>query len=377
VDHIRYHDLAALDAPLRGRIDAAIAQVLDGGRFVLGAAGERFEELFAQRLGVAHCVGTSSGTSALQLALRALGIGPGDEVVCPAMTFVATAAAIEGTGATPVLADVDPTHYTIDPDAAAAAISPRTAAIVPVHLYGQPAPMAQILAVARRHGLAVVEDAAQAHGAADAIGECGTLGDAAAFSFFPSKNLGAYGDAGAVTTADPSVAARVRKLRDWGQTVKAEHAVRGGNERLDEIQAAVLSVKLEALAGSNAARRAAALAYGAALAGIPALTVPAVREGARHVFHVYALMADERDQLRAGLSAQGVETAVHYPRPLHLQPCFADWRVPEGAHPVSEAIALRELSLPCAAGAAVALDVAGRLAAAMDGAGEGRRRAAV
>jgi dTDP-4-amino-4,6-dideoxygalactose transaminase len=323
----------------------AMRRVVERGTFVLGPEVTALEAEFAAYCETAHGVGVDSGTSALELALRAFDIGPGDEVVTAANTFIATVFAIRYTGARPVLADVDARRYTLDPAALERAITPRTRAVIPVHLYGQPADMDPILAVARRHRLVVIEDACQAHGARYRGRRAGGLGDAAAFSFYPSKNLGAFGDGGMVVTGDAAVAERLRGLRDYGQLRKYHHRYLGYNRRLDELQAAVLRVKLPHLDGWNAARARAAAWYDRALAILP-VERPARAADATHVYHLYAIRVRGRDAARAHLDTHGIHTGIHYPVPVHLQEACADLGYRRGDFPVTEAAAEETLSLP-------------------------------
>lgn len=338
-------DLKAQYAAIRSQIDAAVQQVLDSTQFIMGPPVAAFEEAFAAYCGVAHCVGVGSGTAALELALRALEIGPGDEVITVAHTFIATAEAISAVGATPVFVDIDPQSYTLDPDALAAAIGPAARAVIPVHLYGQPADMARINAVAKAHGLAVIEDAAQAHAATWQGRRTGGLADVACFSFYPGKNLGAYGDAGAVTTPHAGIAERVRLLRNHGRRSKYVHDERGFGHRLDTLQAAVLSAKLPYLDEWTAARRQLARRYTEALAG-HGLVLPHVAAGAEPAWHLYVIRSAARDALVDGLNRQRIAAGVHYPLPLHLQPAYADLGYKPGALPVTEAVAASCLSLP-------------------------------
>jgi len=326
-------------------LEAAAIRVLDSGRFVLGPEVDAFEREFATYCGVRYAVGVNSGTSALHLALLAAGVGPGDEVITVPLTFVATASAIHYTGARIVFVDVDPKHYTMDPEKLEKAISPRTKAIIPVHLYGQPADMDPIMAVAERHGLVVIEDACQAHGASDRGRSVGSLGHMACFSFYPSKNLGACGEGGAVVTDDPDYNRMIRMLRDWGQESKYRHMLKGFNYRLEELQAAVLRVKLPHLDAWNNWRRLAAEAYADEL-GRSGLKIPTERKKTRHVWHLYPLRVRNRDAVKVRLHGAGVETGIHYPQPVHLTPAFADLGYGEGSFPVAEAIAREELSLP-------------------------------
>ena len=338
-------DLKAPYERLRVEIDAAVGRVLAGGWYILGPEVSAFEAEFAAWLGVSHTVGLASGTDAVLLALRGLGIGPGDEVISVSHTAVATVAAIELAAATPRLADIDPATYTLDPAQLAAAITPQTRAVVPVHLYGAPADMDAILAVARAHGLFVVEDCAQAHGAAYKGRTVGTMGDAAAFSFYPTKNLGALGDGGAVATNDAATAERVRLLRQYGWRERYVSDVAGTNSRLDELQAAILRVRLRHLDVENAARRRLAARYDAALAGLP-VGLPANRPDTCPVYHLYVIRAAARDALAAHLRGRNIGTGVHYPVPIHRQPAYARLGYGPGSLPASEAAAAEVLSLP-------------------------------
>jgi dTDP-4-amino-4,6-dideoxygalactose transaminase len=337
-------DLRAQYRTIEDEIMAAIRGVLESGQFVLGPQTQAFEREFAAHCQAADAVGTSSGTSALHLALLAAGIGPGDQVITVPFTFVATVAAIEYTGARPVLVDVLPDSFNMDPDQIEAAITPRTRAIVPVHLYGQPADMDPILEIARRHGLRVIEDACQAHGAEYHGRRVGALGDAGCFSFYPGKNLGAYGEGGAVVTNDERLAGTVRALRHWGQTRRYHHELKGFNYRLEELQAAILRVKLRRLDDWTEARRAHARLYDRLLAGV--VPTPVELPYARHVYHVYAVRTTRRERLERALSEAGVHSGIHYPAPVHLQPAYADLGYGPGAFPVSERAAAEVLSLP-------------------------------
>lgn len=336
---IPFGDLSREVAELGPELDAAVRAVLARGRFILGDEVAAFEGDFGAYVGAAHAVGCASGTEALALALRALDVGPGDEVLLPANTCVPTATGIRMTGATPVPVDVLPDTLLLDPDAARRALGPRTKAIVPVHLYGGPADLAPLVAL----GPPVVEDCAQAHGARYRGRSVGTWGALACWSFYPSKNLGAYGDAGAVTTGDAALAARVRRLRQYGRSSRDRHDEEGLNSRMDELQAAVLRLKLRRLDGWNARRRALAAYYVRAL---PGLRTPAVTAGGEAAHHLHPVLVERRDALRAHLAARGVQTLVHYPVPLHLEPCYAGWGFGPGAFPVAEAAAARVLSLP-------------------------------
>jgi dTDP-4-amino-4,6-dideoxygalactose transaminase len=342
---VPYLDLGAQYRAIKSDIDAAVLGALESTQFILGPEVAAFEREFAGWCGASECVAVNSGTSALHLALLAYGIGPGDEVITVPFTFVATIAAIEYAGATPVLVDVEPRHLTMDPAKIEAAITPRTKAIMPVHLFGHPADMTPILAIAKRHGLRVIEDAAQAHGASYQGRTCGSLGDAACFSFYPGKNLGAYGEGGALVTGDADVARTTRLLRSWGEERRYEHLLKGFNYRMDGIQGAILRVKLRHLDAWTEARRARAAEYRAALAGT-GVRVPEEREGDRHVYHVFAVRLAGRDEARARLDAAGVQTGVHYPIPVHLQPAYRNLGGRPGDFPVAEQAADEVLSLP-------------------------------
>jgi dTDP-4-amino-4,6-dideoxygalactose transaminase len=340
-------DLKAQYARIREEIDSALLRVVAGGQFIGGEECRLLEEEFARYCGVAHACGVANGTDALTLALKAFGVGPGDEVVTVANTFIATGEAIFLNGARPVFVDVDPATFTMDPQALQAALTPRTKLIVPVHLYGHPADMPAILDVAARRGLPVLEDAAQAHGAEVGGKRAGALGHAATFSFYPGKNLGAYGDAGMVASNDGAFIARVRQLANHGGGAnKYDNVVVGTNSRLDTLQAAVLRVKLRHLDGWNRERRQRVEAYGRALAGAPGIAAPREREGCRSAWHLYTVRAADRDRLQARLRAEGIATAVHYPRPIHLQPAMAAAGGKAGDLPVSERLSREVLSLP-------------------------------
>jgi len=339
-------DLKAQFRVIGPEVMAQVGGVLESMCLNLGPNVARFEEEFAAYCGVSHGVGVGSGTDALALALRALGVGPGDEVVTAPLTFMGTVEAIALCGARPVFADVDPETCTLDPESLAAAIGPRTVAIVPVHLYGLPADMERVMAVARRHGLAVVEDACQAHGAEYRGRRAGSLGHVAAFSFYCSKNLGAYGDGGMVVTDDAALARRVRLLRSHGETRRYRHVLLGTTSRLDELQAAVLRVKLRHLDGWNAARCALAAEYMRRLAGLPGLSLPAEPAWARHVYHLFVVRHPWRDDLRRYLARRGIATGIHYPLPAHLQPACAHLGYGPGDFPVAERLARQVLSLP-------------------------------
>jgi dTDP-4-amino-4,6-dideoxygalactose transaminase len=342
---VPYLDLKAQYQSIKPEIDAAIARVLDSCQFVLGPEVAAFEQEFAAYCGAAECIALNSGTSALHLALLAAGVGPGDEVITVPFTFVASVAAVTYTGGRPVLVDIDPRSFNMNPGAIEAAITPRTKAILPVHLYGQPADMAPIMEVAKRHGLVVIEDAAQAHGAKYKGQPVGSIGDIACFSFYPGKNLGAYGEGGAVTTGNAEYANTIRMLRDWGQDRKYHHLLRGFNYRMEGFQGAILRVKLRHLDRWTEARRAVVRQYDELLSD-SGVETPAEMPWARHVYHVYTLRADDRDGLQAALQAEGIQTGIHYPVPAHLQPAYAGLGYGRGAFPRSEEAAEQVLSLP-------------------------------
>ena len=329
----------------RPAIDAAIRRVIDRGWYVLGPEVEAFERGFAEAAGAAHAVGVGTGTDAIAIVLRALGIGPGDEVITTPVSAAYTALACVMAGARPVFADVDPRRLTISPAAVEAAITPRTAAILPVHLYGQPADMRAIMAVARARGLAVIEDCCQAHLATCEGRPVGSFGVAAAYSFYPTKNLGADGDGGMIVTNEEALAKKLKMLRVHGIERRYHHDLHGYNSRLDELQAAILRVKLRHLPAWNERRAAIAARYTHGLAVMP-LECPVADTGNQHVFHVYAVLTDQRDALQAHLNQHGVSTIIYYPLPLHLQKVYADLGYREGDLPVSEAVSRRILPLP-------------------------------
>lgn len=343
---VRFVDLAAQHTALASEIDQALAGVFGRTDFVLGRDVHLLEEEFAAYCGVDYAIGVDSGTSALELALRAWDIGPGDEVITAANTFVATAFAISQVGATPVLVDVDPITYNLDATLLPGALSSRTRALIPVHLYGQPADMDPILAFACAHGLVVIEDACQAHGARYKGRRAGSLGHAAAFSFYPSKNLGACGEAGMVVTDNADAAERIRWLRNQGQQAKYQHVVCGHNHRLDTVQAAILRVKLSRLDTWNTVRRRRARLYTRLLAGIPTIVCPIVAAYAEPVYHLYVIRVAGRDALQTYLLERGIETGIHYPTPIHLQPAYRDLGYRSGSFPVTERYAGEILSLP-------------------------------
>lgn len=343
---IPFLDLKAQYASIKAELDEAVLRVLASGQYVLGEEVAGFEREFAAYCGTSHAVAVNTGTSALHLALLAAGIGPGDEVITVPFTFVASVAAIRYTGALPVFVDVDPHALTMDPARLGAAITPRTKAIVPVHLYGRMADMAPIMEIADRHGLPVIEDACQAHGADYRDRRAGSMGQSGCFSFYPGKNLGACGEGGIVVTNDAKTAALVATLRDWGQEQRYHHRLKGFNFRMDGIQGAVLRVKLRHLERWTAARRAHARLYDALLADLETIRAPANPVDGRHVYHVYAIRSVERDALRRSLDAAGIQTGLHYPIPVHLQPAHADLGHHAGDFPVSEKAANEVLSLP-------------------------------
>ena len=343
---VPFVDLRAQYRSIATEIDAAIQDVLDRADFILGQDVERFEAEFAQYSRTAHAVGVSNGLDAIRLALTAIGVEPGDEIIIPANTFIATALAVTAVGARPILVDCDPRSFNLDPSQLAGALTPRTKAIVPVHLAGQPAEMDPILEIARAAGVLVVEDAAQAHGARYRGKAPGELTDVACFSFYPAKNLGAYGDAGAVVTNDPAIADRLRLLRNYGQRVKYEHAIQGLNARLDTLQAAVLRVKLRHLDSWNAARARHAARYTQLLAGVAGVEVPRAASHVTPAWHLYMIRAERREELRGHLESAGIRVNVHYPIPIHLQPAFSSLGHRRGDFPVAEELARTLLSLP-------------------------------
>src|SRR5215467_2864996 len=342
---VPFIDLAAQYTEIAQEIDAAVSKVIRATDFILGREVCLFEEEFAGFCEVQFATGVDSGTSALELTLRAYDIGPGDEVITAANSFIASALAISHAGATPVFADIDADTYTIDVAAIERAITPRTKAIVPVHLYGQPADMDPIMELARRHKLVVVEDACQGHGARYKGKRVGSLGHAAAFSFYPGKNLGAYGDGGMVVTKDRKIANRLEMLRNYGQKEKYKHLFRGYNRRLDTMQAAILRVKLRYLEKWNAARRCNAKLYQKHLAGTE-IVVPGEVSGAESVWHLYVVRTEQREQLKNHLVSKGINASIHYPVPIHLQPAYEELGYKGGDFPVTEFYAERILSLP-------------------------------
>lgn len=342
---IPFLDLKAQYRTIEDEIKPAIDRVLESTQYVLGAEVKAFEGEFADYVGAAHGVACNTGTSALHLALMAADVGPGDEVITIPFTFIATAAAIHYTGATPVFVDVDPVSFTMDPSKIEAAITPQTKAIIPVHLYGQAADMDPIMEIARRHNLIVIEDAAQAHGAQYNGRPVGSIGDFACFSFYPGKNLGAYGEGGLTVTQNEQYAHKMRVLRDWGQEQKYHHKVMGYNYRMDGIQGAILRVKLRHLEAWTEGRRAHAATYNRLL-GAAGVNVPTELPGRRHVYHVYAIRTPQRAAMQAALKEKEIHSGIHYPIPVHLQEAFAHLGHSRGDFPCSEMVADEVLSLP-------------------------------
>jgi dTDP-4-amino-4,6-dideoxygalactose transaminase len=338
-------DLKAQHAEIADEVAQGFARVIADTSFILGPQVREFEEAFARFCKVSHCVGVANGTDAIELTVRALGLGPGDEVIVPANTFIATALGIVRAGARPVIVDCDE-HQLLDPSLIEASIGPRTRAVLPVHLFGQVADMEAISGIAAARGLAVIEDAAQSQGARRHGRPGGSFGIAAATSFYPGKNIGAYGDAGAVLTSSEEIAGRLRKLRNWGSETKYHHPEIGFNSRLDTLQAVVLSAKLKRLADWNAARRRAAARYDGMLAGIPGIELPKTLPGNEHVWHLYVVRVPRRDEVLARLHAEGIGAGIHYPVPLHLQGALRDLGYGEGDFPRAEKAAREILSLP-------------------------------
>jgi dTDP-4-amino-4,6-dideoxygalactose transaminase len=343
---IDFVDLKAQYAAIGPEVDQAIHRVIASADFILGNEVDLFEQEFAAYCGVNHAVGVDSGMSALELALRVHDLGEGDEVITVSHTFSATAFAISATGARPVFVEVDDRTYNMNPDLIEAAITSRTKAILPVHLYGQPADIDEISRLARKHNLLLIEDACQAHGASYAGKRVGSFDDAAAFSFYPGKNLGAYGDGGMIVTNDAKVAEKLRILRNCGQKEKYKHVIVGFNRRLDNLQAAVLRVKLPHLDAWNEARRNAARLYNDFLKDDPRIVTPAEGENRTHVYHLYVIQHPNRDGLMANLREHGISAGLHYPTPVHLQPCYEFLNVPRGSLPITESLASRVISLP-------------------------------
>lgn len=335
-----------MHAELSGDLEAAFKRVLKSGNFILGEELARFERDFAGYCESKYCIGVGNGLDALHLILRGYGIGAGDEVIVPAHTFIATWLAVSQAGATPVPVDVDLQTGNIDPCLIEAAITEKTRAIIPVHLYGQPADMGAIRKIADARGIKVIEDAAQAHGAHSRDHRTGSLGNAAGFSFYPGKNLGALGDGGAVVTSDPLLASEIYRLRNYGSEAKYHHSVQGWNTRLDEMQAAFLNVKLSHLAGWNEARRLAAKTYLSGLADLPNLTLPTVPSWAEAVWHLFVIRTPQRDALQSHLTACGIGSLIHYPVPPHLQGAYSEIGLKHGSFPIAERWSAEALSLP-------------------------------
>ncbi len=340
---ISFLDLHKVNERFRTEIDARLKQILDDGWYIHGKQDAAFEAHFAAYTGAQHCIGVANGLDALNLIIKAYGFGPGDEILVPANTYIATILAISENGATPVLVEPDLATYNINPDLLEAKITPRTKAIMVVHLYGQAVPMQKVWDVAHKHHLKVIEDSAQAHGAMYQGRRTGNLGDAAGFSFYPGKNLGCLGDGGCVTTNDDALAAKIRALANYGSDRKYHHIYKGVNSRLDEFQAAALDIKLPHLDADNARRRQIAAFYRAHIKN-PLITLPQTYDEAAHVWHIFAIRCPQRDELQAYLKQQGIETLIHYPTPPHLQGAYAEWK--EQSYPVTELIHREELSLP-------------------------------
>ncbi|MBF0419897.1 MAG: DegT/DnrJ/EryC1/StrS family aminotransferase [Magnetococcales bacterium] len=343
---IPFLDLKTINLRQREDFHAALNVLLDSGWYILGAQTEAFEGEFAEYCGTLYCVGVANGLEALHLVLKAWGIGVGDEVIVPANTYIATWLAVSRVGATPIPVDPDNATYNIDPEKIEAEITVRTRAILPVHLYGQAANMDAIMMIAKRHGLKVLEDCAQAHGARLHGRRAGSLGDAAAFSFYPGKNLGALGDGGAVTTNDPHLADKIRVLRNYGSRIKYHNEMRGYNSRLDELQSAFLRMKLPLLDADNAHRNAIARRYTDCLGELRTLKLPAIADGHDHVWHLYVIRYAKRDQLQHRLAELGIGTMIHYPIPPHLQEAYKDLNLSSGSLPISEKMHREVLSLP-------------------------------
>jgi dTDP-4-amino-4,6-dideoxygalactose transaminase len=343
--NVPFLDVGAAYSELRSEIDGAVGRVLLSGHYLLGEELHKFEEEFAAYCGTKHCIGVANGLDAIHLILRAAGIGPGDEVIVPSNTYIATWLAVTYAGAKPAPVEPDAVSYNIDPALIEKAVTPRTKAIIAVHLYGQPADMDKINEIANRHGLLVVEDAAQAHGARYKGSRAGGLAHAAAFSFYPAKNLGALGDAGAVTTNDDTIAANVRSLRNYGSEKKYQHDLKGFNSRLDELQAAVLRVKLRHLDRWNARRREIAASYIENLASLK-LTLPSLTRENESSWHLFVIRTQNRDQLQRRLAEKNVGTLIHYPLPPHLQDAYREFNLARGTFPIAESMASEVLSLP-------------------------------
>ena len=345
---VPFLDLQAQNRSIWSELQAALEPVMAESQFILGPAVERFESHFASYIGVRHCVGLNNGTSALHMALLACGVGPGDEVITTPATWISTAWAISYVGAKPVFVDIDPITYNLDPDQVEQALTPRTRALLPVHLYGQSADLGRLSALADAHGLALIEDAAQAHGARFGGRRVGSVGRAGCFSFYPGKNLGAFGEGGCVVTNDDGVAAHIRRLRDHAQQGRHHHVEIGYNTRMEGIQGAVLDAKLPHLDKWNAARARHARRYGKRLAGVPGLTLPACPHPEGHAWHLFVVLVHglDREELRLALADRGVMAGVHYPTPVPYQPAYAHLDYHPGDFPVSEELMSKCLSLP-------------------------------
>jgi len=343
---VPFLDLKASYEEFKTEFDAAYFRVMNSGYFLLGSELDAFEAEFAAYCGVNHCVGVGTGLEALSLLLQAYGIGKGDEVIVPANTFIATWLGVTNAGATPVPVEADLRTYNIDSTLIEAAITSKTRAIMPVHLYGQPAEMAAIKSIAKTHNLVLIEDAAQAHGAYYRSQIAGNLADAAGFSFYPGKNLGAFSDGGAVTTNDPVIAEKLRMLRNYGSVVKYQHEFKGLNSRLDELQAAFLRIKLSHLEEWNARRKVIAARYQSELAGLPGLVLPYVPDGIDPVWHLFVVRHADREMLRTRMAEAGIGTLIHYPIPVHMQKAYAEFGFSKGSFPISEEISGTVFSLP-------------------------------
>lgn len=343
--NVPFLDLKEINGELKGEIDKAVAGVLDSGWYIMGNEVSSFEHEFAAYCNTKYCIGVSNGLDALHIVLKAWGIGPGDEVIVPANTFIATWLAVSYCGATPVPVEPDINTYNINPVLIEKAVTPRTKAIIPVHLYGNPADMDEINKIAVKYGLHVLEDAAQAHGAFYKGKRCGSLGEAAAFSFYPGKNLGALGDGGAITTNDEALAEKIKKLRNYGSATKYNHELKGFNARLDEIQAAVLRVKLNCLNKVNADRNLWANYYSAKLGSIPQIILPKIAPGSTSAWHVFVIRCEQRNGLQKYLASKGVQTLIHYPLPPNLQPAYKE-EYGQYKYQISEELSETSLSLP-------------------------------
>lgn len=343
---VPFLQLAPAYLELKDEIDAAISRVLTKGWYILGEEVEAFEHEFATYIGVKHCIGVGNGLDALILSLKACDIGPGDEVIIPSNTYIATALAVSHVGARVVFAEPDPGTHNLEPDRIEAAVTENTKAIIPVHLYGLPADMDPINSIAGRHGLKVIEDAAQAHGATYKTRKAGSLGDAAGFSFYPGKNLGAFGDAGAVTTNDADIADKIRALRNYGSKVKYYNVYKGMNSRLDELQAAILRVKLRYLDEWNARRSTLAAQYSEYLGQASGIAVPLEPKNLKSCWHLYVITTPERKRLQEFLTMAGIDTMIHYPVPPYRQKAYADLRLRSGMFPIADRLAEQVLSLP-------------------------------